>query len=91
MAWQLAFTLVAALIAGFAAGWSLFLWLHVRPANVWISMLVLLAGSVGGPAVTFHTLGPGRLSFAIAVCIAGFAAGATFWPMVKPQGTREWL
>ena len=54
-------------------------------------MIILLAGSVGGPALLYNILGAGTLSFAAAVAIAGFAAGVTFWPMAKPQGTKEWL
>jgi hypothetical protein len=89
--WGLALLLVGSLLTGFAAGWVVSERANLRPRNVWVSMAVLLCGAVGGPAITFRALGAGALSFALAVAAAGFATGATFRPMSRPQGTREWL
>lgn len=89
--WQLAGILTASLLGGCALGWAIFQRADVRSPSVWVSMIILLVGSVGGPALLYRMLGAGTLSFAAAVAIAGFAAGVTFWPMAKPQGTKEWL
>lgn len=89
--WTLAFVLVVALLTGFACGWWLLKSLGVRSPNAWVTMIILLAGAVGGPAVTYALMGPRPLSYIVALLAAGFTAGATFWPMSKPQGTREWL
>jgi hypothetical protein len=53
--------------------------------------VLLLAGSLGGPASTYLLLGATPTSFVLAVLISGFTAGATFWPMSNTQGTAEWL
>lgn len=90
-AWLLGGLLTGALIAGFAAGWFGMRRMGIRMPNAWVSFVVLLAGSVVAPAVTYHTLGATPLSFATALLFSGFAAGATFWPMGEPQGAREWL
>jgi hypothetical protein len=90
-AWTLGGLLVAALLAGFAAGWLTCWRLGLRSPNAAISFLVLLTGSLGGPALGYHVLGSSPMSYALALLAAGFAAGATFWPMGERQGAREWL
>ncbi len=89
--WTLAALLAAALSVGFAIGWATLSRLRIRSPNAWVSMLVLVAGSVGGPAASTALLGHTPAAYIIAVATAGFAAGATFWPMGRAQGTREWL
>jgi hypothetical protein len=89
--WVFGALLTAALVAGFLSGWWLLARFHLRSPSVWASMLILLAGSLGGPALTYATLGARPLSFAVAVFLAGFSAGAVFWPMSLSQGAREWL
>lgn len=87
----LGIVLSATLLAGFLAGWILFSRLGLRSPNAWVTVVILLAGSVGGPAVTYHVLGARPLSYVLALLAAGFAAGVAFWPMGRTQGTREWL
>lgn len=89
--WTTAAVLVSALLVGFAAGWAVMARAGVRSPNVWVTVLILLTGSVGGPALSMRLLGPTLLSFASALTLAGFAAGSTFWPMAKAQGTQQWL
>jgi hypothetical protein len=89
--WMLGAVLTAALTGGFVAGWFGMRRLRIRMPNAWVSFGVLLAGSLGAPALTFHLLGPTPFSFTTALLAAGFSAGATFWPMGQEQGTREWL
>ena len=90
-AWTLGGLLAAALLAGFAGGWLTCGRLGLRSPNPAVSFLILLSGSLGGPALTYHLLGGTPASYALALLIAGFAAGATFWPMGEHQGAREWL
>jgi hypothetical protein len=89
--WILGGLLTLALLAGFAAGWFGLRRLGVAMPNAWVSFLVLLAGSLGAPAATYHALGATPVSYVTALLAAGFAAGATFWPMGEKQGQRQWL
>jgi hypothetical protein len=90
-AWALGALLTGALVVGFASGWLLLARFEIRSPNVWASALILLAGSLGGPALTHSTFGGGALSFAAALFVAGFSTGAVFWPMSLPQGVRQRL
>lgn len=90
-AWGLATLCVTALLTGFAAGWSLMRRLCIRPPSAWVAFAMLLGGSLGAPAITYRALGDTPLSFALALLGCGFTVGATFWPMGRTQGTREWL
>ena len=83
--------LTAALLAGFASGWLLLARYELRRPNVWVSVLILPAGSLGKPVITYSVLGLRPLSFAAALFVAGFSTGAVFWPMSLPQGLRQWL
>ena len=89
--WTLAAALAASLTVGFAIGWATLSRLRLRSPNAWVTMAVLLAGSVGGPAASTALLGHTPSAYLLAVAAAGFTAGATFWPMGRAQGTREWL
>ncbi|HEX6974805.1 MAG TPA: hypothetical protein VF147_10410 [Vicinamibacterales bacterium] len=89
--WTLAATLTAALVLGFIVGWVVFSRLGVRSPNAWVTTSILLAGSVGGPAMTHALFGPTPPAYIIAIGFAGLTAGATFWPMGRAQGSREWL
>jgi hypothetical protein len=89
--WILGGVLTLALIAGFAVGWFGMRSLGIRMPNAWVSFVVLLAGSLGAPALTYHLIGATPTSFVVALLGAGFCAGATFWPMGQTQGERQWL
>ena len=89
--WELVAVLIGALMLGFGSGWLLCSRANLRSPNAWVTTLILMAGSVGGPAVTYGLAGATPTSYALAVAVAGFAAGATFWPMGRTQGAREWL
>ncbi|MFN3650483.1 MAG: hypothetical protein ACK47B_12970 [Armatimonadota bacterium] len=80
-----------ALAVGVGAGWLAGRTLRRRSPNAWVSTLILLAGSLGGPLVTYRLLGPGIVSYIAALLIAGLATGFVFWPMGEKQGEREWL
>ena len=80
---------VAALLGGFLAGWNIGSMFRLTMPNVMVTVAVLIAGSLGGPVVTFAWLGPGVWSFAVALLVAGAAAGLTFWPMGQTQGTGQ--
>ena len=90
-AWVQGGLLSGALVAGFLAGWFGGRALGLRMPSVWISTAVLVAGSLGGPLLTWELIGRGPLSYVAALVIAGGAAGIVFWPMGLPQGEREWL
>ena len=83
--------LTCALLAGFVTGWLVGRTFVVTMPNAFVAALVLVAGSLGGPVVTYTLLGPGRMSYAAALLVAGFAAGFTFWPMGQPQHERQWF
>ena len=89
--WTLASTLTAGLLLGFAAGWFTFARLGLRSPNAWVTTAILLAGSLGGPALTHALFGTATGGYIAAVAFAGLTAGATFWPMGRTQGTRDWL
>lgn len=79
------------LLGGFIIGWMVGKWSGLLMPNALVTSVLLVAGSVGGPLLTYTLFGPGTLSFAGAVAIAGSAAGLVFWPMGQPQGKRQWL
>jgi NhaP-type Na+/H+ or K+/H+ antiporter len=83
--------LVGALLAGFAAGWMGGRALRWTMPNVLTATAVLIAGSLGGPVMSERLIGQGPASYLVAVLIAGFAAGLTFWPMGETQGQRQGL
>lgn len=83
--------LVVALITGFVTGWVSGKALRLAMPNVAVTTLVLTAGSLGGPLMTFALFGPGTLSYALALLVAGCTVGITFWPMGETQGQRQWL
>lgn len=89
--WAQGALLTAALAGGFAAGWFGGKALGARIPSVWVSTLVLVVGSLGGPLLTWEWLGRGTLSYVLALVVAGGAAGIVFWPMGLTQGEREWL
>lgn len=86
-----AVVLIAALVVGFIAGWVVGARVGIRMPNVLVSSVVLVAGSLGGPVLAFSWLGAHRWSHALALVLAGAAAGVTFWPMGQRQGQRQWL
>lgn len=63
----------------------------LRMPSVWISAAALVAGSLGGPALTYKLLGASLWSYILALLIAGLVTGLTFWPMGERQGEKEWL
>jgi hypothetical protein len=79
------------LLAAAGAGWLFGARTRLRMPNVWVSSLLLVAGSLGGPALTYKLLGPGLWSYVLALSLAGFCTGLAFWPMGERQGEREWL
>ncbi|MFN7945137.1 MAG: hypothetical protein U0Z53_07280 [Blastocatellia bacterium] len=82
--------LLLALIAGTCAGWIAGRRAGLRLPNVWVSLLVLLAGSLGGPLLTYRLMGAQVWSFMLALLLSGLAIGLTCWPMSETQGRREW-
>jgi uncharacterized membrane protein (DUF441 family) len=89
--WTLAIVLTTALLAGFCCGWIAGRAFKLRAPNVAIATGILVAGSLGGPLVTYTTLGASAWSHALALLLAGLATGVTFWPMGERQGRRQWL
>jgi hypothetical protein len=87
----LALLLVVGLLAGFAGGWLAARRAGFRSPGPWATFAILLAGSLGGPAVTYTVIGATPPSYIAAVFLAGVSAGVTFWPMGERQGSREWL
>ena len=83
--------LVVALLTGFVTGWLVGKARRLAMPNVLAATLVLTAGSLGGPLLTYALLGRGTLSYAVALLVAGCSAGITFWPMGETQGQRQWL
>ncbi len=79
------------LLIGFGLGWVAGKLLGIRMPNAYATTVLLIVGSLGGPAVTYHFLGPGMLSYSLALLLAGLTAGLAFWPMGEKQGEREWL
>ncbi len=89
--WAQAAVLSLTLLAGVGAGWLFGKLTGLRMSNVWATTLLLVAGSLGGPAVTYKLMGPGLWSYVLALLVAGFCAGLAFWPMGEKQGEKEWL
>lgn len=89
--WTFGITLSVALLAGVGAGWLFGKLTGLHSPNVWLTTLILVAGSLGGPALTYKLMGPGVWAYALALLVAGFAAGFSFWPMGERQGEKEWL
>ena len=89
--WVQAGLLSLVLLMAAAAGWLFGKLTGLRMPNVWLTTLLLVAGSLGGPAVTYKLMGPSMWSYVLALSVAGFCTGLAFWPMGEKQGEKEWL
>lgn len=88
--WLQGIILVLSLVVGIGVGWTVGRKIDLRMPNAWVTALVLAAGSLGGPVVTYKTMGPVMPSFILALIICGFCSGLILWPMGEKHGEEEW-